>query len=71
MENSNETDGFEATNSAKSQLPGEANHPALSEWNFYTFLEEHVMVFPEVVDCRGMGILFKTYPHSISLQLDL
>lgn len=35
MENSDEAAGFEAPNSAKSQLPGEAAHPALSEWNFY------------------------------------
>lgn len=50
MESSDEADGFEASNSSKSQLPGEVAHPALSEWNFYNFLEEHVMGFPEVVD---------------------
>lgn len=50
MENSDEADGFEAPNSAKSQQPGEAAHPALFEWNFYNFLKECVMGFPEVVD---------------------
>lgn len=54
MANSDEAEGFEAPNSAKSQLSGKASHPTLSEWNFYTFLD-HVIGSPEVVDLWGNG----------------
>lgn len=70
-EDSNETRDIELLKSDASAFPVEVALPSLSEEINSALPEKTLMASPEIVLCRILLILLRTYLHHFSLLLDV